>query len=127
MKKKLLALVVVVTTAAGLSTVSSGTAGATSCGIRWGSLAKTRVGAPSSLTNVRSGRHACFDRLVLSFAGRTPASRVGYVRAVLSQGEGSVVTLRGGAFLDILVEGPAYDVHTGLATYRPANRRELVD
>ena len=43
------------------------------CGIRWGSLDK-EAGTSSSahLTNVRAGRHACYDRLVLDLDG--PAS-----------------------------------------------------
>src|SRR4051812_50149843 len=41
------------------------------CGIRWGSLAKQSSAAtavPVTLTNVRAGRHACYDRLVLDGA-----------------------------------------------------------
>ena len=45
---------------------SSAPAQAAYCGITWGSLAKassTMVTRP--ITNVRAGRHACFDRLVV--------------------------------------------------------------
>src|SRR6201989_1862660 len=73
------------------------------CGIRWGSFAKagsaaaTRATAvPVALTNVRAGRHACFDRLVLDGASW---ARVRYVGQVREDGSGRVVPLRGGARL----------------------------
>ncbi|MDO5630123.1 MAG: hypothetical protein Q4G43_17555, partial [Mobilicoccus sp.] len=43
---------------------------APTCGITWGSLTKsagTLTG--QTLTNVRTGRHACFDRLVVDLSG----------------------------------------------------------
>jgi len=96
------------------------------CGIEWGSLAK-QVSAqnPSSdtLTNVRAGQHPCYDRLVLDGVSW---ARVGYVDNVYSDGEGSLVPLRGGAKLDIAT-GRSDDLQTGEPTYRPANRSELVD
>jgi hypothetical protein len=41
------------------------------CGIRWGSLEKVEATmSAAELVNVRAGRHACFDRLVLDFRGK---------------------------------------------------------
>lgn len=72
--------VLVLTAAMGLWGV--GTAQAhSSCKVRWGSLSK---GGPAETTaeifDVRAGRHACFDRLVIDVAGDvTGAYGVGYV------------------------------------------------
>ena len=97
------------------------------CGIYWGSLAKSHTATSvSPLTNVRAGRHTCFDRLVLDFRGDTDGYRVEYVSAVHQDGSGEVVPLRGGAKLRVIAEAPAYD-HNGNPTYTPANRRELVN
>ena len=97
------------------------------CGIRWGSLAKQASStATGTLTNVRGGRHACFDRLVVDFAGKSTGYRVEYVSQVAMDGSGQVVPLRGGAKLRIVAYSPAYDA-SGNPTYRPANRSELVN
>jgi hypothetical protein len=97
------------------------------CGIRWGSLAKsssTMVAGP--LTNVRAGRHTCYDRLVIDLKGRAPGYSVRYVTTVRTEGQGAIVPLRGGAKLLIVVRAPAY-TSTGAPSYRPANPRELVN
>lgn len=119
------AAVVLVT--AGVALLTPGVAGASYCGIRWGSLEKTRTATASPLTNVRAGRHACFDRLVLDFATTASGSQVRYVRGVPYQAQGGFIPLHGGAFLEIALQGPAYDPQTGAATYTPRNRNELVD
>jgi hypothetical protein len=82
--------------------------------------------AEGALTNVRAGRHACYDRLVVDFRGRDMAYSVRYVPAVFMDGSGAPVPLRGGAKLQIIVSPPDYD-YAGHPTYRPANRRELVN
>ena len=91
-----LVLALVLTGAAGVASASSTEAASASCGISWGSLPKSegfvgyvpevltegkgdvlalRGGAKlsivlmySSITNVRSGRHGCYDRLVFDLA-----------------------------------------------------------
>lgn len=108
---------------------SAPTASATVCEAQWGSLAKQR--APYStkqITDVRSGRHLCFDRLVIDLNARgasRPGYHVKYVAQVTKDGSGANVPLRGGAKLRIIVKAPAY--YNGRATYRPANPKELVD
>lgn len=98
------------------------------CGIVWGSLAKS-AGTVSSapLSNVRAGRHACYDRLVFDIAGRGAGFRVGYVSAVHRQGSGATVDLRGGAFLQVSVLDPVYNVRTGALIYAPVNPNELIN
>jgi hypothetical protein len=97
------------------------------CGITWGSQLKTTGNnAPgtygSSLTEVRSGRHECYDRLVLTISGDTTANsyRVQYVSQVQADGSGFVVPLRGGAFLQITVGAD----NTGVTN---TSRRELTN
>jgi hypothetical protein len=126
--RRLLILLVAVFAATAVGAVAPAAAADTPyCGIRWGSLAKAHSStAVAPLVNVRAGRHTCYDRLVLDFSGRVNGYRVEYVSAVTEDGSGRVVPLRGGARLQIIAVAPAYDEQYRL-TYRPANRRELVN
>ena len=113
---------------AGLGLVAAtGAQAAPYCGITWGSLPKAG-GALSTppLTNVRAGRHDCYDRVVMDIGGGSSGFDVRYVDAVRDPGRGEVIPLRGGAFLQIELRNPAYDVN-GAPTYSPSNRNELVD
>lgn len=94
----------------------------------WGSLTKSlnRM-TPDPITNVRAGRHTCFDRMVVDVRGKGAGYTVRYVAQVLSQGKGAVVPLRGGAKLDVVITAPTYNINTGTSTYNPANPRELVN
>lgn len=102
------------------------------CGITWGSLPKVSAGnqpiAGTTLSNVRAGRHACYDRLVLDIRGTSSFGswRVQYVPQVTTEASGQAVPLRGGAFLQIAV-GTSDHTVSGTPTYTPANRRELVN
>ncbi|TFV83060.1 hypothetical protein [Blastococcus sp. CT_GayMR16] len=79
------------------------------CGITWGSTAeqggRLDPAAGTALTNVRAGRHTCYDRLVLDIRGRSALSswRVEYVDEVTMDPSGEPVALGGGAFLQIVV------------------------
>lgn len=102
---------------------------APSCGITWGSLPKdTGVDLGSgSVTDVRSGRHSCFDRVVIDISGDAGDHRVRYVSTYRAPGSGIALSLRGGARLEVLVGNPAYDPDTGEAVYDPADPANLVD
>ena len=91
------------------------------CGITWGRCPRTaeRLAAPS--TNVRGGLHDCDDRLVMDIRGAENGLQVRYVSQVYDQG-GTVIPLRGGAFLEIVLLAPAYD-DTGASTYDPQTPR----
>jgi len=96
------------------------------CGISWGSLPKaadSRAVAP--LTNVRGGQHACYDRLVLDFKGKTNGYQVQYVNEVIAPYQ-TVVPVRGGARLRIFAIAPAYE-HGDQNTYSAADYSELVN
>ena len=112
---------------AGLGLAGAAPASAASCGISWGSTAKTApTHSTAPITDVRSGRHECFDRLVIDVRGAVPGYRVAYVDQVTQPGSGAGVPLRGGARLSVTVLAPAYDAG-GRATYSPADRSALVD
>ena len=114
-----------------VAVASASTATAATCATTtapWGSLTKSlhRM-TTASITNVRAGRHACFDRMVVDLKGKGAGYTVRYVSQVLSEGRGAVIPLRGGARLAVVIMAPAYDVNTGRSTYNPANSRELVN
>ena len=84
------------------------------CGQVWGSLPEVERLTTSDvvITDVRAGRHVCFDRLVIDLRGPaqgTPSYDVRYVDAVSQQGSGHAVPLEGGAALRVLIGAPAYD------------------
>lgn len=129
--RKLLGMVMPAMVTAAMALVAPGVAQASPyCGIRWGSLPKSVNDGPvpeSSIADVRAGRHACFDRLVLDVDNAPGSYDVRYVSTVTRQGSGTVLPLRGAISLRIDVGSVTYDVHTGAATYRPADPTELVD
>jgi len=77
------------------------------CGIRWGANPETRsAGSTGELADVRTGRHACFDRMVLDVTGDVDGYVVRYVDQVRQDGSGHVVPVRGGARLAVVVTAP---------------------
>ncbi|MEJ5913077.1 AMIN-like domain-containing (lipo)protein [Pseudokineococcus sp. 1T1Z-3] len=100
---------------------------AATCRAVWGSTPEGAPGlADGEVTGVRSGRHACFDRVVVDVAGPVGGHHVRYVDAVTQDGSGARVPLRGGARLLLVVGAPAHD-DDFRPTYAPADARELVD
>lgn len=126
--KKLISWLAALVLAMGLGLIvpSSANAAAPYCGIRWGSTPEySKVYTGDVITDVRSGRHACFDRLVVDLrGGDVPGYNVEYT-AVTEQGSGKKVPLRGAADLRIIIHAPAYK--DGKATYLPKNRQDVVD
>ena len=119
-----------VAVAAGVLPVAAATSSAQAapyCGIRWGSLAKsapTMVQGP--VTNVRAGRHTCYDRLVVDLRGRATGYTVKYVSNVYTEGRGALVPLRGGANLLVVAKAPAY-TSSGSPSFTPRSRTDVVD
>ncbi|MEV0323103.1 hypothetical protein ACIBKX_33730 [Streptomyces sp. NPDC050658] len=105
------------------------TAQAAACPIAWGSLAETRaLSTLNPLTNVRTGQHGCWDRVVID----VPKAAVGelgyYVRYVdkfAMDGSGEVVPVSGGAIIQVSVHAPAYNVSTGATTYPATAGKKL--
>jgi hypothetical protein len=117
--------VIVMTVGLGFLTPGPASAATSYCGLTWGSLAKTGPEMSSaSVTNVRTGQHYCFDRMVVDVNGPVKGYTVRYVPAVVQDGSGMAVPLRGSAFLQVTVNAPAYD-SKGQPTYNPATPAEL--
>lgn len=91
------------------------------CGITWGSTMKSAPGmSRAQVDGVRTGRHACFDRLVVDVAGDARGYTVRYVKHVRQDGSGNIIPTRGDAALQIAVNAPG-------ETYAPAKPRNLSD
>ncbi|EGX57107.1 hypothetical protein SZN_24423 [Streptomyces zinciresistens K42] len=96
-------------------------AAATACPTGWGSQPETRsAGTAKPLTNVRTGRHDCFDRMVVDVPGAGTAGlgySVRYVSRLYQDGSGQEIAVGGGAVLEVRVAAPAYDPETGEPAY----------
>lgn len=109
------------------SSASSSFATSAFCAVTWGSLGvRDQRQAATVLTDVRSGRHTCFDRLVVDLDGPVTGYSVHYVDRVTSPASGATVALRGGARVEIVVNAATYD-RAGHPVYQPTHPRELVD
>ncbi|WP_426976104.1 AMIN-like domain-containing (lipo)protein [Pseudarthrobacter sp. O4] len=124
--KKIHVWLAAVLLAVGMVLVASGPASAEPyCGLVWGSLAKADPAlSQAKVTNVRTGQHYCFDRLVVDLNGPVAGYNVRYVPQVTQDGSGAGVPLRGQAFIQLTVNAPAYD-DTGNSTYNPADKNEF--
>ncbi|MFE5187964.1 hypothetical protein [Streptomyces sp. NPDC056628] len=102
---------------------------ATACPTGWGSQAETRSAATMKpVTNVRTGRHTCFDRMVVDVPG-AGTGRLGYsvqyVSRVHQDGSGRPVTVGGGAVIEVRLAAPAYDADSGEPTYPARSGQRL--
>jgi hypothetical protein len=127
-RRLLVGLVGLLTAGLGVGTLSSAAEAVPFCGQVWGSLPEQVGEGPGGplITNVRAGRHACFDRLVVDLNGPSFGYRVEYVPAVPAQGTGDPLSLRGGAFLDVTVYAFTYD-QNGTPTFTPPSRANVVN
>lgn len=96
-------------------------AAATVCPTGWGSTDKAVTAATStSVRDVRTGRHDCYDRMVVDVPGAARADlgySVRYVDRLQQDGSGRHIPVSGGAILEVRVNAPAYAPETGEATY----------
>ncbi|WP_432938062.1 AMIN-like domain-containing (lipo)protein [Kribbella sp. CA-253562] len=93
----------------------------TTCPTGWGSLPEANTFVTAGiLTTVRSGRHACFDRVVFDVSGTTPGYSVRYVSNVFRPGAGHLMPLRGGAKLQIVLRVNEFD-DAGHWAYQPSD------
>ena len=127
--KKFYTWLTVILMAVGLGFLAPGPASAATsyCGLVWGSLADSDPAmSTASVTNVRTGQHYCFDRMVVDLNGAVSGYTVQYVPAVVQDGSGFEIPLRGSAFLQVTLKAPAYD-SKGASTYSPVTPTELSD
>ncbi|MFF2995976.1 hypothetical protein ACFVTC_15585 [Streptomyces sp. NPDC057950] len=109
----------------GVGVAAPATAGAATaavaCPAGWGSLPKTAPDTDAgSLTDIRTGGHDCYDRMVFDVptAGTGPIGyTVRYVDAFYQDPSGIRIPISGGAIIEIRVSAPAYDPQTHAATY----------
>ncbi|MEV6942184.1 hypothetical protein AB0N07_09295 [Streptomyces sp. NPDC051172] len=105
------------------------TAQTVTCPTGWGSLAKTRAASTTKpVRNVRTGRHTCYDRMVIDIpgAGRNSLGySVKYVSRLHQDGSGRLINVGGRAVLEIRVHAPGFDPHTGAPTYPARAGRPL--
>lgn len=81
-------------------------------------ISRAGAGAKLTVTDIRTGRHDGFDRVVYELDGEgEPGWRVGYVDEPVQQGSGNEVTLAGGAAIQVLIEGSGYPFDTGVEPY----------
>lgn len=106
------------------------TQAASYCGITWGSGEKSFThGAhfsQNTVKSVRSGRHDCFDRLVIELRGDVLGYFVGYYPEPVYDNTEQPVPLRGAAYLMIEVANPSV-TGAGRFSWAPGNTHELVD
>ena len=79
------------------------------CGIAWGSLNKwTSNHTSAPIVGARTGRHECWDRLVIDLAGMpAPGYVVAYTEKFYQVGTGFELPVTGGAILTIEANAPA--------------------
>lgn len=85
------------------------------CPTGWGSTTKSAgpsTSPNSPIQNVRTGRHACYDRLVVDLGGPASGYIVRYVNRFRAQGSGAVIPLPGGARLEIVVRAPGHETYS---------------
>jgi hypothetical protein len=109
-------------------TVVPTSAGAAACApVDWGSGPKNASnGYGGVVVDIRSGRHECFDRLVIDTHLAGNGYLVRYTDEVTYVGSGEPVPLRGGAKLFVTAYAPSYDEDFD-PTYEPADPAEVVD
>lgn len=117
-KKLIIALfLVMIAAAATLVSIPASADAAPYCGITWGSGAKVvNQYNTSTIANVRTGQHACYDRVVIDLNGAAPGYNVSYVNNFYAEGSGMLIPLQGGAKLQVVALAPAYDLN-GNPTY----------
>jgi hypothetical protein len=75
-------------------------------------------GALVTVTDIRTGHHDGFDRVVFEVDGTgTPGWDVRYVDEAIEQGRGETVPVAGKAILQVTITGVGYPTDTGIAEY----------
>lgn len=88
----------------------------------WGTGARTAAAAgsqPTVVTSVRTGHHASYDRMVVTFRGPVPGWDVRYVSAVHADPSDKVVRLEGNARLRVVLRPTSTVTHAPQGTWTP--------
>ncbi|MEU3603505.1 hypothetical protein ABZ714_33070 [Streptomyces sp. NPDC006798] len=101
--------------------------GKAACSTPWGSGVKQAAqysGTP--LRNIRTGQHACYDRMVFDITGGTAKTGyyVHYVDEFRQDFTGDPIPVSGGAILSVHVNAPSYDVNMN-PTYNATPKERL--
>lgn len=85
------------------------------CGITWGSGPKSLAAmGTGEVDGIRTGRHECFDRVVVDIDGPPAGYLVQYVPQVTADGSGAPVTVPGKAKLQFVVHHNNFSpIHVG--------------
>ncbi|GGV73046.1 hypothetical protein FHS32_005367 [Streptomyces albaduncus] len=101
----------------------------TACPTGWGGLAKSDADTTTTpVRNIRTGRHACYDRMVVDLPGTARGGlgyTVRYVDRLHQDGSGRHIPLAGGAVLEVRVAAPSYDPANGEPAYPARAGRPL--
>ncbi|MFC9551229.1 hypothetical protein ACFTWF_10315 [Rhodococcus sp. NPDC056960] len=74
--------------------------------------------AKLTVTDVRVGEHAGFDRVVYELGGKgTPGWRVQYVDAAVQDGSGKTIPVSGNGILQVQIDGSAYPFDSDVEGY----------
>ena len=105
-----------------LGGVSTASAAAPYCGIIWGSQEKAVLqGSQAPITNARTGRHDCWDRLVIDLNGTPPSGyHVRYVDSYQAFTYGPGLSVTGGAVLQVRAYAPTTAWSTGQHIVTPS-------
>lgn len=96
----------------------------TACPTGWGSLPESNsLMGTGEVDTIRTGRHECFDRLVVDIDGPPAGYRAEYVDEVTQDGSGFVVPTPGGARIQFVVRHPSFSIPqlpsvAGFSTFR---------
>ncbi|ELP70197.1 hypothetical protein ACKI1I_20805 [Streptomyces turgidiscabies] len=93
---------------------------AVACPTGWGSGVKSggAVMSGEHMTDVRTGQHECYDRIVFDVPGGGQIGyNVAYVDRFHADPSGLYIPVAGGAILDIRVGAWSYDLEAGVPTY----------
>lgn len=80
------------------------------------SLTRTVSPAPHPV-NLRVGKHATYDRVVIDLRGKIPGYRIGYVSKLVYDASGRPVPLVGKRFLAVTLEPATAHTAKGTSTY----------
>lgn len=116
-----LAGTVLATAAVPAAATQASPARATACPTGWGSAAESDTDSTTTpVRDIRTGRHDCFDRMVVDLPGATSGGlghSVRYVDRLYQDGSGRHIPVAGGAVLEVRIAAPSYAPETGRPTY----------